>query len=77
MEQLRGEAAKVLLRAAEDGTLEAVLSNKAKVEKALSFWAFCLHFFVGGKWWCNWPIFSIIFVSRFFFGFEAGGIKEI
>lgn len=34
MDHLRTEAASLLLRAAEDGTLQAVLSNKTKTKKA-------------------------------------------
>ena len=34
MDHLRTEAASLLLRAAEDGTLQAVLSNKTKMKKA-------------------------------------------
>lgn len=37
MDKLREDAASLLLRAAEDGTLEAVLSSRVKVQKVRGF----------------------------------------
>lgn len=38
MDQLRAEAASILIKAAEDGTLEAVLSNSAKARPVVGHW---------------------------------------
>ena len=43
MDQLREDAASVLLRAAEDGTLEAVLSSRVKGQKARAMVQMWIH----------------------------------